>query len=67
MGLSEIDQQLLQRCLERKAGAWEDFVDRFLGLVVHVIHHTAQSRSVTSSSVDVDDLAAEVFLAMVAG
>ena len=35
-----------ERCLDRKPGAWEDFVDRFLGLVVHVIHHTAQSRSV---------------------
>ena len=46
MGLSDIDRKLLQRCLDRKPGAWEDFVDRFLGLVVHVIHHTAQSRSV---------------------
>jgi RNA polymerase sigma-70 factor (ECF subfamily) len=65
VALSELDQQLLQRCLERKAGAWEDFVDRFLGLVVHVIHHTAQSRSVVASAADVDDLAAEVFLAVV--
>jgi RNA polymerase sigma-70 factor (ECF subfamily) len=65
VALSELDQQLLQRCLDRKAGAWEDFVDRFLGLVVHVIHHTAQSRSVVTSASDVDDLAAEVFLAVV--
>lgn len=65
MALSELDQQLLQRCLERKAGAWEDFVDRFLGLVIHVIHHTAQARSVATSAADVDDLAAEVFLAIV--
>lgn len=65
VALSELDQQLLQRCLERRAGAWEDFVDRFLGLVIHVIHHTAQSRSVVTSAADIDDLAAEVFLAVV--
>ena len=34
MALSEIDRSLLQRCLARKPRAWEDFVDRFMGLVV---------------------------------
>ncbi len=62
MGLSEIDRQLLARCLEREPGAWEDFVDRFLGLVVHVIHHTTRSRSVAASATDIDDLAGDVFL-----
>ncbi|MHB8953510.1 MAG: RNA polymerase sigma factor [Pirellulaceae bacterium] len=65
MGLSDIDRKLLQRCLDRTPGAWEDFVDRFLGLVVHVIHHTSQSRSVLPTPADVDDLAGEVFLAIV--
>ena len=65
MGLSDIDRKLLQRCLDRKPGAWEDFVDRFLGLVVHVIHHTAQSRSILPTPADVDDLASEVFLAII--
>ena len=65
VGLSEIDRNLLQRCLERRPGAWEDFVDRFLGLVVHVIHHTAQSRSVRISRADVEDLASDVFLAII--
>ncbi len=65
MGLSEIDRHLLQRCMEQQAGAWEDFVDRFLGLVVHVVNHTAQSRSIRLGSADVDDLAHEVFLAIV--
>ena len=45
MVLSEIDRNLLDRCLARKPRSWEDFVDRFLGLVVHVINHTSQSRS----------------------
>ena len=65
MALSEIDRKLLQRCLDRKPGAWEDFVDRFLGLVVHVINHTAQSRSATPTPADVDDMAGEVFLAII--
>lgn len=62
MALSEIDRNLLERCLERRSRAWEDFVDRFMGLVVHVINHTAQARSVRLTPDDRDDLCAEVFL-----
>jgi len=62
MALSEIDRNLLERCLKRKPRAWEDFVDRFLGLVLHVIKHTAQARGIRLSPQDRDDLCAEVFL-----
>ena len=65
MALSEIDRSLLDRCLNRKPRAWEDFVDRFMGLVVHVINHTAQCRSINLTAADREDLAAEVFLAIV--
>lgn len=65
MALSEIDRNLLSRCLGRKPRAWEEFVDRFLGLVIHVINHTAQCRSIRLTSQDVEDLAADVFLAVV--
>ena len=65
MGLSEIDRNLLQRCLQRKPRAWEDFVDRFMGLVVHVINHTAQARSVRLTAEDRDDLCAEVFMSLI--
>ena len=65
VALSEIDRNLLQRCLERKPRAWEDFVDRFMGLIVHVINHTAQSRSVRLRPEDREDLCAEVFLTIV--
>ena len=65
MALSEIDRNLLERCLRRNPRAWEDFVDRFLGLVIHVINHTAQARSVRLSPEDRDDLASEVFLAII--
>jgi RNA polymerase sigma-70 factor (ECF subfamily) len=60
--LSEIDRNLLERCLQRKPRAWEDFVDRFMGLVVHVVSHTAQARSVRLSPEDRGDLTNDVFL-----
>ena len=66
VALSDIDRQLLQRCLSRQSRAWEDFVDRFLGLVVHVVNHTAQSRSISISTHDLEDLASEVFVAILA-
>jgi RNA polymerase sigma-70 factor (ECF subfamily) len=65
VALSEIDRSLLDRCLNRKPRAWEDFVDRFMGLVVHVINHTALCRSINLTAADREDLAAEVFLAIV--
>lgn len=66
MALSEIDKQLLKRCLDREPRAWEDFVDRFIGLVIHVINHTGNSRSIQISEPDREDFTAEVFLAILA-
>jgi RNA polymerase sigma-70 factor (ECF subfamily) len=63
--LSEIDRHLLERCLQRKPRAWEDFVDRFMGLIVHVVNHSAQARSTRLTPEDRDDLTAEVFLNIV--
>jgi RNA polymerase sigma-70 factor, ECF subfamily len=65
VALSEIDRNLLERCLQRKPRAWEDFVDRFMGLVVHVVNHTARARSIRLAPADRDDLCAEVFLAVI--
>ena len=65
MALSEIDRSLLERCLARAPRAWEEFVDRFIGLVVHVTNHSAQCRSMRLSPQDREDLCAEVFLAIV--
>jgi RNA polymerase sigma-70 factor (ECF subfamily) len=60
--LTEIDRDLLERCVQDKPRAWEDFVDRFMGLVVHVVNHTAQIRGLRFSPEDRDDLVSEVFL-----
>ena len=65
MALSDFDRNLLDRCLQRQSRSWENFVDRFLGLVIHVINHTAQSRSIRLLPQDVEDLAAEIFLTIV--
>jgi RNA polymerase sigma-70 factor (ECF subfamily) len=65
MPLTELDQQLLQRCLQRMPRAWEDFVDRFFGLVVHVVNHSAQARSIRLTREDRDDLCAEVMLNLI--
>lgn len=66
VALTQIDRSLLKRCLAEEPGAWKDFVDRFLGLFVHVVNHTAHARSVRLSADDVDDLCAEVFLVLLA-
>lgn len=66
MALSEIDRTLLQRCLTRQPRAWEDFVDRFLGLVVHVVGHTTHSRNLAVSASDAEDLVADVFYGILA-
>jgi RNA polymerase sigma-70 factor (ECF subfamily) len=66
VALLEVDRTLLVRCLDREPGAWKEFVDRFSGLFVHVIQHTAHSRSIALTPHDVDDLSADVFLALLA-
>lgn len=65
VSLSEVDRQLLQRCIDGAPRAWQDFADRFLGLVVHVANHTASSRHLTLDAATRDDLVAEVFLALI--
>jgi RNA polymerase sigma-70 factor (ECF subfamily) len=65
VALSEIDQNLLHRCLSGKPRAWEDFVDRFMGLVIHVVNHSAQCRSIRLTHEDREDLVAQVFMVIV--
>jgi len=63
--LREIDRQLLDRCLTHQPKAWNEFVDRYMGLIYHVIHHVSHARSVALSEADVEDVAADIFLAFV--
>src|SRR3954471_20231675 len=63
--LREIDRQLIDRCLRKEPGAWNDFVDRYMGLIYHVIHHVSHARSIVLSPADIEDIAAEIFLEIV--
>src|SRR5690242_7668931 len=65
VALTNLDRDLLKRCLAHQPGAWNDFVDRFLGLIYHVVHHTAHLRSFPLKPEDTEDLAAEVLLQIV--
>ncbi len=65
MALTTVDRALLQRCLTRQPGAWNDFVDRFLGLIYHTVRHTAHLRSVDLRPEDTEDIAAEILLKVV--
>lgn len=65
MSLSDYDRMLLERCLQGTPRAWEDFVDRFLGLVLHVVGHTAKSRGFALDSATRDDLVSDVFLKLI--
>ncbi len=65
MPLRDIDSKLIDRCLRKESGAWNDFVDRYTGLIYHVIQHVAYARSVLLSSEDVEDVASEILLEIV--
>jgi RNA polymerase sigma-70 factor (ECF subfamily) len=66
VALTAVDRSLLQRCLNHDRGAWNDFVDRFLGLIYHVVHHTAFLRSTPLPPEDTEDVVAEILLQLIA-
>ncbi|MEQ1830568.1 MAG: sigma-70 family RNA polymerase sigma factor [Pirellula sp.] len=65
MALSNLDRELLRDCLAKEPDAWGNFSDRFLGLVLHVVHHTAAMRNVSLSQELRDDLVADVFVSWI--
>ena len=58
MPLTPQDRDLIRRCLHHEAGAWNEFVQRYLGLVYHVITHTAHLRSYPIRADETEDIAA---------
>ncbi len=62
MALTPRDRDLLKRCLHHEPGSWNDFVDRFLGLVFHVVQHAADLRSFSLKPEDAEDIVAQVLL-----
>lgn len=63
--LTSQDRELIRRCLHHEAGAWNEFVDRYLGLVYHVINHTAHLRSYPIKADEAEDIAAAIMLQVI--
>ena len=61
MALAPIDKQLLDRVLSGEPDAWSAFVDRTLGLLVHVVGQAAESRGVPLTPHEREDLIADVY------
>jgi RNA polymerase sigma-70 factor (ECF subfamily) len=61
-----VDRDLLKRCLANAPGSWNDFVDRFVSLIYHAIQYTSHLRSARVGPEDLEDIAAEVMLKLVA-
>ncbi|MGI5831609.1 MAG: hypothetical protein ACOX6D_03645 [Thermoguttaceae bacterium] len=60
----ELDYPLLKACLESRPGGWKDFVDRFLGLVLHTIDQTAHCNRITLTREERSDLCESIFRAL---
>lgn len=63
---AELDRSLIERCLGRRQGAWEEFVDRFAPLAIHVVNHSVRLRGIALAAAEREDLVADVFLAFLA-
>jgi RNA polymerase sigma-70 factor (ECF subfamily) len=62
VALTAVDRALLQKCLKHEPGAWQQFVDRYIGLIYHIIQHTAHHWAVPLRPEDTEDLAADILL-----
>ena len=65
MVLSDLDRDLLNRCLASADGAWEEFIDRYLPLLSHVVTTTSQLRFSSLPNEVREDMVAEILLAIV--
>ncbi len=65
MVLSDPDRSLLSRCLSGTDGAWEQFIERYLALITHVVSAAGKTRLGAIPDQWRDDIVAEVLLAIV--
>ena len=56
-----MDKEILQNCIDESYRGWENFVDRFMGLIVHVIDYTIDSRYIDVSADGREKLCNQVF------
>ena len=60
------DAAILQACLAGKPGAWDGFVERFAGLLGHVVTRCSVQRQMALSEADRDDVVAEILAELLA-
>ncbi|MCA9125526.1 MAG: sigma-70 family RNA polymerase sigma factor [Planctomycetales bacterium] len=65
MVLSDSDRTLIQRCLEGHQDAWAEFINRYLGLITHVVNTAAQLHLAACSRQTRDDVISEILLSLV--
>lgn len=63
--LSDLDRNLLSRCLAGADGAWEQFIDRYIALITHVVSSAGSIRLGQMPGPWRDDIVAEVLLTLV--
>lgn len=54
------DLRLVSACLAAEARAWDEFVDRFAGLFVHIVEGSASQHRLQLQPTERDDLVAEI-------
>lgn len=64
MALTDIDRDLLTRCLNDTASAWPDFVNRFLGLFVEVVNQAYRLRGRVPTAEETDEHCSEILFAI---
>ena len=62
MSLTDVDRDLLQRCVSGSVSAWRSFVSRFLGLFVEIVRQSHEARGLSLGDGDLDEHCAEIFL-----
>ena len=65
MPYTDADRTMLQSCLTGDPAAWQEFVDRFVGVVFHVVRHSAHMRSHKLQEDEVEDLVAEIMARLI--
>ncbi|MEI7861324.1 MAG: sigma-70 family RNA polymerase sigma factor [Planctomycetota bacterium] len=63
---AEVDAAILQACLAGQPGAWDGFVERFAGLLGHVVTRCGVQRQMALSEADRDDVVAEILAELLA-
>ena len=63
--LSTLDRDLIDRCLKGVPQGWQDFVDRFIGLFVHIVDFSAKRAKVELDQQQRNDIVFDILKSIV--